>query len=606
MDARWRHVVEPPMLLGRPGTDEGSGREEKGRLMPWAPKRRARERLVREVILAGAGYRAPGGIRACLLYPNTYQVGMSNLGFQTMHRVLNALPGLSCERAFLPDRARDDTHCFSLETQTPLAEFDVLGISLSYEMDYPNAARALLLAGIPPLARDRRETHPLVVAGGPCATYNPEPLADLLDACVIGEGEEVMADVAAVLREVSMARGASRGDLLAALAQVPGVYVPSLYAVETGEDGRVVGFQPRAGAPATVARRWVRDLDAHPCASFILTPDTQFGDLFCVEIIRGCGRGCRFCAAGYITRPPRARSRAHILEWVAAALPYRRKVGLVGPSISDYPDLAGLVEDIAGLGGKVSASSLRADMLLSAPVKALAGSGETAITIAPEAGSQRLRHAVNKSLTDEEIYAAVAEALAAGIRRVKLYLMIGLPTETEADVDAIIEMCRRIADTPGVRRVTASVNPFVPKPGTPFQWCAMAEERVLSARLKRVRDGVKDHPKIEVGGESPREAILQAALSRGDRRLAPAILSVARGQSWRAACREQGIALEAHAHREIPTDSLLPWDGRDLGVRRRVLLQELAATRAASSHRRGGLTEPCRVETCRRCGVCPE
>lgn len=578
--------------------------------MSWKLKRKARERLARETVLPGAGYRDAGGMRACILYPNSYAVGMSNLGFQTMHRVMNTLAGLSCERAFLPDRdeesewARSATPLFSLETQSPLAEFDLLAFSVSYDLDYPNVVRALLLAGVPPLARDRDEHHPLVIAGGPCVTYNPEPLAEFLDACVIGEGEEVIAEITAVLREVSMARGASRADLLAALAQVPGVYVPSLYEMERGPNGDLLPV-PRAGAPEKVMRRWVRDLDAHPSASLILTPDTEFGDLFCVEVIRGCGRACRFCVAGYVTRPPRLRSRESILELVRAALPYRRKVGIVGPSISDYPDLELLIGEIRAAGADISASSLRADMLLSAPVFALAGSGETAITIAPEAGSQRLRHAVNKAMDDAEIDAAVENALAAGIRRVKLYLMIGLPTETEADVDAIGELCRRLADRPGMRQVTASVNPFVPKPGTPFQWCAMASESDLAAKLKRLRAQMKAHKKIQIGGESPREAVLQGALSRGDRRLAPVILAVAQGASWRAAFREQGLDAGDFAHRERAPDERLPWDVVDLQVQRRVLQYELEATRTAAARARGGLTAPCHVGLCRRCGVCP-
>lgn len=581
----------------------------------WSLQRKARERLAREVVLPGAGYQAPGSIRACLLYPNTYFVGMSNLGFQTMHRVLNALPGLSCERAFLPDPAdlpeltRTQTPLFSLETQSPLAEFDLIGVSVSYEMDYANVLRALLWAGLPPLTRDRDETHPLVIAGGPCLTYNPEPLADFLDACVIGEGEETMAAVAEVLRTVSMARGATRAELLAALATVPGVYVPSQHEGGLPPDpgrcpaGRTGG--EGANQAPSVSRRWVRDLDAYPAATFILTPETQFGDMVCVEISRGCGRGCRFCIAGYVTRPPRHRARAAIREIVAAALPHRRKVGLVGPSISDYPDLPALLDDLAGLGAAVSASSLRADVLLASPTLALAGSGETAITIAPEAGSQRLRHAVNKSLTDEAILAAAENAVAAGIRRVKLYLMLGLPTETDADVEAAAALCRRIADLPGMRQVQVSINPFVPKPGTPFQWCAMERENVLAARLKRFRSLLKDHKRLQISGESPREAVIQAALSRGDRRLAPVILAVAHGANWNAAFRECGIAPADYAHQELPTDAPLPWSTIDLGFEPGFLASELAATRAAAEHSRGGLTAPCRVGPCHRCGVCP-
>lgn len=581
----------------------------------WSLQRKARERLAREVVLPGAGYQAPGSIRACLLYPNTYFVGMSNLGFQTMHRVLNALPGLSCERAFLPDPAdlpeltRTQTPLFSLETQSPLAEFDLIGVSVSYEMDYANVLRALLWAGLPPLTRDRDETHPLVIAGGPCLTYNPEPLADFLDACVIGEGEETMAAVAEVLRTVSMARGATRAELLTALATVPGVYVPSQHEGGLPPDpgrcpaGRTGG--EGANQAPSVSRRWVRDLDAYPAATFILTPETQFGDMVCVEISRGCGRGCRFCIAGYVTRPPRHRARAAIREIVAAALPHRRKVGLVGPSISDYPDLPALLDDLAGLGAAVSASSLRADVLLASPTLALAGSGETAITIAPEAGSQRLRHAVNKSLTDEAILAAAENAVAAGIRRVKLYLMLGLPTETDADVEAAAALCRRIADLPGMRQVQVSINPFVPKPGTPFQWCAMERENVLAARLKRFRSLLKDHKRLQISGESPREAVIQAALSRGDRRLAPVILAVAHGANWNAAFRECGIAPADYAPQELPTDAPLPWSTIDLGFEPGFLASELAATRAAAEHSRGGLTAPCRVGPCHRCGVCP-
>lgn len=576
----------------------------------WVVKEQARARLAREIVLPGGGFRGPAGIRACILYPNTYRVGMSNLGFQTIHAILNATPGLSCERAFLPDppgraghgKARDGI--ISLETQTPLAEFDLIGVSVSYEMDYPNVTRALLEAGIPPLARDRDERHPLVLAGGPCITFNPEPLAEFVDLCAIGEGEEIVPGIAAVLRDVSMARGASRAELLAALAEQPGVYVPSLYEPEYTPDGSFAGLSPQAGAPERIERQWVRDLDRSPCASLILTPETEFGDLFCIEISRGCGRGCRYCAAGYITRPPRIRSRAHLLEGVRAALPHRRRIGLVSPAISDYPDLPGLLNDLAEMGAEVSLSSLRADTLLSSPTLALAGSGESAITIAPEAGSQRLRFALNKSLTDEEIYAAVENALAAGIHKVKLYLMLGLPTETEADIDAAVEMCQRIASYPGIRQVTVSANPFVPKPGTPFQWCAMQSEAVLSARRKRLHTGLKTHKKLSLGGESPREAIIQGALSRGDRRLAPVLLSVAGGQSWNAAFREAGIDPAAFACHEIEPGAPLPWDHLHLGAGAECLKREWSIAQSAATHPRGGLTPACQPGACRRCEAC--
>ena len=236
----------------------------------WWLKEQARTRLAREIVLPGGGFRGPTGIRACLLYPNTYRVGMSNLGFQTIHALLNATPGLSCERAFLPDppgragRGKASDGILSLENQTPLAEFDLIGVSVSYEMDYPNVVRALLEAEIPPLARDRGERHPLILAGGPCITFNPEPLAEFVDLCAIGEGEEIVEGIAAVLRDMSMARGASRADLLAALAPLPGVYVPSLYEPEYTPEGSFAGLSPQAGAPACIERQWMRDLDRSP------------------------------------------------------------------------------------------------------------------------------------------------------------------------------------------------------------------------------------------------------------------------------------------------------------------------------------------------------
>lgn len=574
--------------------------------MSWKLKQQARNRLERETILPGAGYHGAGDIRACLIYPNTYAVGMSNLGFQAMHAVMNR-GSLSCERAFLPDHAdeaewqRTQTRLFSLETQTPLAEFDLLGFSVSYELDYAGVARALLMAGIPPLSRDRSENHPLVIAGGPCITCNPEPLAELLDACVIGEGEEVITAVAAVLAEVSMARGASRAAVLEALAAVPGVYVPSLYEVSAEADAPAIPT-PRGTAPTKVQRQWLHEVDRFAAATQILTPDTEFGDLFCVEISRGCGRACRFCVAGHMTRPPRARTPEQVLAQVRAALPQRRKVGLVGPALGDYPELEGLLASLGEMGAEVSASSLRADRLHSAPVLALAGSGETSVTIAPEAGTERLRFVLNKSIPDAAIEDAAANALAAGIRRVKLYLMIGLPTETDEDVDAIAALCRRLAEMPGMRQVTASVNPFIPKPGTPFQWCGMDPEKTLAAKLKRVRAALKGNAKIELGGISPREALIEAALARGDRRLAPVILAAAEGASWRAAFRQCGVDPEEYACRALTPGDPLPWRVIDLGIREEALRAEWEKAHATTGDNL--LTPPCRVGVCHRCGVC--
>ncbi len=565
----------------------------------------ARRRLAAE---SGCSANPWGGrLTVALVYPNTYHQAMSNLGFLTVYHLLNSRDDTLCERFFLPDPGDLAEHrktgypLFSLETQRPLTDFDLVAFSLSFENDYLNLPVLFELGRLPLFREERGLQHPLVLGGGVCAFLNPEPLAEVMDLFAVGEAEPLLPDLVAALQ----VGGDDRPGLLARLAAVPGLYVPEFYRVDYRPSGEVAAIRARPPAPERVTRRWQEDLDATASRSFVLTPDTEFGDMALTEVSRGCSRGCRFCAAGFLYLPPRERSLENLLSQVDAGLCQRRKVGLVGAAVFDYPQIGQLNRDILERGGLVSVASLRIDALTEAEVAALHASGHRTVALAPEAGSQRLRDLINKNLDIAQILHAVRLLAEGGIPNLKLYFLVGLPTEADADVEELLELVAQVRQVwleEGRKRgrlgnITLSVNPFIPKPFTPFQWAGMEPEKSLKARMQRIRSGISRLGNTEMICESLRSAQLQALLSRGDRRLGRLLPDLAAGKSLKNVCRSQGLDPDFYLTRKRGPEEIFPWEVLDSGVERDYLWREYRRGLA------GQPTLPCQPG-CRRCGVC--
>lgn len=556
---------------------------------------------------------ASGALSVCVIYPNRYGVGMANLGFQAVYRILATTPGIVAERAFEPEA--DERGGRSLESSRPLADFDILAFSLSFEADYPAIVRLLDAAGIPARAEARRgdsRQWPLVIAGGPATFLNPEPVAPFLDLVLIGEGEEMIPEAFEGAVE-AVANG--NEALLEAMSDVEGAYRPDLYEPCYDQEGRLTSFQGQAAAPARVRRRYVKQLDTAPVTTSIVAPDSVFGDKFLVEASRGCEWGCRFCAAGYMYRPVRHRSAEGVARDAEQGLAHANSIGLVGAEMASHPGIASTCERITAAGGRPSPSSLKADQISPRLAAAVAGSGTRSVTVAPEAGSERMRRVINKNLSEAEILRAAELMVGDGVESLKLYFMCALPTETAADLDGIFDLVGSVRERlmlhgkrrGRVGRIKVSLNPFVPKPWTPLQWDGM--EKVSSAQKKiaglRRRFGCV--PNVELDADSPREAYLQTLLSRGDRRVANVVEALARdGEDWWALIKSMqrgevpGVSVDPdrYVYREYGTEELLPWDFIDHHIDKSYLVLE---RRRAMAERE---TEPCDVATCRTCGAC--
>ncbi len=565
---------------------------------------KARRRLAAE-----SGCRANpwgGRLSLALVYPNTYHQAMSNLGFLSVYHLLNSREDCLCERFFLPDPEDLAEHrktgypLFSLETGRPLRDFDLVAFSISFENDYLNLPTLFELGRLQLFAADRGVDDPLLLCGGVCAFLNPEPLAEIMDLFAVGEGEALLPGLLDAL-----VAGGERQALLGSLAHLPGIYVPGCYQPLYHPDGTLAGMERTDDAPAQVRRQWLADLDRAASRSFILTEGTEFGDMALTEVSRGCSRGCRFCAAGFLYLPPRERSLENLLGQIDVGLCERTKVGLVGAAVSDYPEIEPLNQAILERGGKISVASLRIDALSAAEVEALRASGHRTVALAPEAGSQRLRDLINKNLDTGQILQAVELLAQGGIPNLKLYFLIGLPTETSADLDELLELVTRIREVwlaEGKRRgrlgsITLSVNPFIPKPFTPFQWAPMDGEKSLGAKVQRLRSAVARLGNTELICESLRAAQLQALLARGDRRLARLLPELAGGKNLKSACRSLGLSPDFYITRERRPEEMFPWEILDSGVSRDHLWAE---------YRRGltGKLSPRCQPGCHRCGVC--
>lgn len=543
-----------------------------------------RERLARE---QGAVRKEWGGrIPVALVYPNVYSVGMTNLGFLAVYSLLNRHEDVVCERSFLPDEEeraemeRTGTAPVSLETQKPLAAFEIVAFSLSYENDYPNAVSILAMAGIPPSRETRPETLPLVLAGGPAAFLNPEPMAEIVDCFILGEAEEALEEFLEVYRNV---RGSGRTEVLEALLEVEGVYVPAFYRAHYHEDGTLAAFEPLGRAPARVKRRWVRNLDEFPTTGAILTPETEFRDVYLVEVGRGCSRSCRFCSTGLAYRPLRYRSLEALKPSLRAGMEKGLRLGLVCASLGDYPELEALCRWLRDQGGVLSAPSLRLDTLSEPLLELLKASGQKTVTLAPEAGTERLRKVVHKFFSDEEILESADRLAQHGIYGLRLYFLVGLPGERDEDVAAISELAKKIrhryrlaAKASGrMAEITLSLSPFVPKPWTPFQWCAMEEEERIKERLNRIRRELRKEPHITVTFGLAKWAYLEALFARGDRRVHGFLLaSLDRNRTWKDVLRRSSLNPDFFVYRERAEEEMFPWDFVDHGVSREALYRE--------------------------------
>lgn len=538
--------------------------------MGQKPKKNRRDWLAAETGTIRKG--SQGRIVVVLVYPNTYALGMSNLGFQTVYRLFNRPDHVVCERAFLPDSPQAHrSPITTVESGRAIGDADIIAFSVSFEKDFPHMLSVLAGAGLPLASCDRGTPHPLVLAGGVACFLNPEPVAEFVDCFLLGEAET---NLPAFLERFDPAM--DRGSLLETLSrEVPGIYVPAFYQPAYHPDGTLARFDPIRDVPPIVQSPVLADLSTESTCSTILTPHTEFAGTYLVEVSRGCPHGCRFCSAGYVYRPPRFRPHDQLAACVAEGARQSNAVGLVGAAVSDLPDLPGLCAIPEASQVRLSFSSLRADALTPALIDTLSKRRVKTATIAPDAGSERMRRVINKGVNETQILQATEALVNSGIPNLKLYFMVGLPTETDADVDAIGDLCKKVKDRflaasrpmGHIGTITVSINPFVPKPVTPFQWAAMFAPAVLRNKVRTIRSALNQVANLRIQAENPKGAYLQALLSRGDRRVAPLLHRAHNlGGNWASAFKSAVPPADFFATRPRALDERLPWGFIDHGI----------------------------------------
>ncbi len=526
----------------------------------------------------------------CLAYPHHYRTGMANLGFHTIYKIINAQPSFLCERVFLTvpgSEARfasGTAGIFSLENQKPVAEFDILAFSVSFENDYPHILKMMELAGIPLLARDRSEKHPLVIGGGIALTLNPEPLADFFDLFILGEAEEVLPKFCGAFENARRLGQPRREFLKETQKKINNVYVPGLYEIQYSTESKIQSVKPlEAELPEKIKIQRVRDLDAFSTEEVVSAPQTEMGDMFLVEVNRGCARACRFCAASFVYHPVRFRSGSEILKSVDRGLQRKKKVGLIGTAVSDHPALIDICGYITAQKAQAGLGSLRVDQIQERIVDLMKEGGIETVALAPEAGSQRMRDVLNKGISEADILNAASLLAEKDIPNLRLYFMIGLPREEEQDIDAIIALTKKIqhhvrSNYEGkkkLRRIILSINQFIPKPSTPFQWCPLEDVGLAGRKIRKIENAFRKDKQIKVIHDVPKWNYIQALLSLGDRRVGEILLAVNRlDGNWARALKEVHINPDFYVYRRKPFDEVLPWDILHLGIAKKALMAE--------------------------------
>jgi radical SAM superfamily enzyme YgiQ (UPF0313 family) len=454
-----------------------------------------------------------------------------------------------------------------------LRDFDIIAFSLSFENDYPAILSILKLAAIPFTSAERKNRYPLIIAGGICAFFNPEPLAEFIDLFVIGEAEEVLPQLMEGYQNYRTS-SVSREDLLTSLSRKRGIYVPQLYEVTYNPSGTIKSFSPKDTAPPTVQRQYTKQLDPFPASSVITTPETEFADMFLMEVTRGCAHRCNFCSIGCVYTPYRTRSLERLKETATEGLNNRSKIGLIGATLADYPHINDLCKFIIENGGKFSATSMRVDLLDEELIKLMKHSGHQTITLAPETGSERLRNVIGKNLSNEQIITTVNMVAQYQFRFLKLYFLIGLPTEEPEDIDQLIDLIKSIQHhtrkshprSRPLEAITLSINPFIPKPATPFQWHPFENINSLKVKLKKIRNSFKKDKTISVTWDLPKWSYLQCLLSRGDRRVGKILLAAhEQGGNFQKAFKQVDINPDFYIYRQRELDEMFPWDFIDHG-----------------------------------------